>query len=231
MSGSLTLYTLGAMTGHHDHNREAFRALATQLRALGHTAVSPVELDERDGIDFTRALTPDEYARCLGRDIELIGGMLARGELDGGVALDGWEASRGAQAEATVILALGRPIYRLVEEGDGRALRVIREPTPARHPSSARYHRILHDLGALHDLKSQDYGSESDPFANVRASSEWGVPEWVGGMIRATDKVKRLQTFARKGVLANESARDAFLDLAVYAVISLILYDEAEAGL
>ncbi|MGH8522888.1 MAG: hypothetical protein ACREXY_01295, partial [Gammaproteobacteria bacterium] len=52
------------------------------------------------------------------------------------------------------------------------------------------------------------------------------VPEWVGAMIRATDKVRRLQTFARKGSLSNEGAEDAFLDLAVYAIIGLVLFRE-----
>ena len=46
-------------------------------------------------------------------------------------------------------------------------------------------------------------------------------------MVRANDKVKRLQNFARKGSLANESAEDSFDDLAVYAIIGKVLYREA----
>jgi len=98
--------------------------------------------------------------------------------------------------------------------------------TDTRHPVSRRFHALLAELGALHDLKQQDYGLDDDPLANVRGSSAWGVPAWVGAMVRATDKVKRLQTFAVKGTLANESVIDAFNDLAVYAVIGRILYEE-----
>lgn len=95
-----------------------------------------------------------------------------------------------------------------------------------RHPLSDQFHRYLHEAGELHDLKQEDYGLDSDPFANVRASSEWGIPAWQGAMIRANDKIRRLQTFARKGSLKNESIIDAFMDLAVYAIIARILYEE-----
>lgn len=91
-----------------------------------------------------------------------------------------------------------------------------------------RFHALLKEIGNLHDKKQKDYGAESDPFANVRGSREWGVKPWVGAMIRANDKVKRLQKYARDGELANESARDSFMDLAVYSLIALVLHDEEE---
>lgn len=95
-----------------------------------------------------------------------------------------------------------------------------------RHPASSRFHEILESLGELHDRKQADYGLDNDPFANVRASQSWGMPAWVGAMVRATDKVRRLQTFARKGELRNESVIDAFDDLAVYAIIARVLYEQ-----
>lgn len=95
-----------------------------------------------------------------------------------------------------------------------------------RHPNSARFHEILKGLGELHDRKQADYGRGGDPFANVRASSDFGVPAWVGAMIRLNDKVKRLQSLSRKGKLYNESAVDSFKDIAVYAVIALVLYEQ-----
>lgn len=93
-------------------------------------------------------------------------------------------------------------------------------------PGDPRLHALLHEIGVLHDKKQEDYGTDSDPFANVRASEQWGIPAWVGAMIRLNDKVKRLQSLRTKGSLANESARDSFMDIAVYALIALILYDE-----
>ena len=94
-----------------------------------------------------------------------------------------------------------------------------------------RFHAILQQMGELHDKKQADYGVEGDPFANVRASKEWGVEPWLGALIRLNDKVTRLKTFVRTRKLANEGVEDSLLDIAVYAIISLILLRErAESG-
>lgn len=99
---------------------------------------------------------------------------------------------------------------------------------PARHPNSARFHQLLAEAGDLHDVKQSDYGASDDPFANVRASEEWAIPGWQGAMIRLNDKVRRLQSLARKGHLANEAAIDSFMDIAVYALIARVLYEQAD---
>ena len=91
---------------------------------------------------------------------------------------------------------------------------------------SARFHAILKEIGDLHDKKQADYGVATDPFANVRQSAEWGVTPWVGAMVRANDKVKRLQKVAQGGQLENEGVIDSFKDLAVYAVIAMVLWEE-----
>jgi hypothetical protein len=52
----------------------------------------------------------------------------------------------------------------------------------------------------------------------------------VGAMVRANDKVKRLQKLAKEGKLSNESARDSFMDLAVYALLALILFEEVQGA-
>lgn len=85
-------------------------------------------------------------------------------------------------------------------------------------------------MGKLHDLKQKDYGRLNDPFSNVRSSEDFGVPGWVGGMVRANDKMRRIQKAAGQAVngevvsLSNESLEDSLLDLAVYSIISLVLY-------
>lgn len=95
---------------------------------------------------------------------------------------------------------------------------------------SKRFYSILGELGLLHALKNADYGTDADPFANVRGSLDWGISPWVGALLRATDKIKRLQKYARHGELANEAVEDSFRDLAVYAVIGLVLFEEARDG-
>ena len=89
------------------------------------------------------------------------------------------------------------------------------------------FEEILNEMRALHDKKQEDYGSSSDPFANVRASEQFGIPGWLGAVMRANDKMSRLKSFAEKVVLANEPLEDSLIDLANYAVIALVLYREA----
>lgn len=93
---------------------------------------------------------------------------------------------------------------------------------------SKRFHELLQEIGELHDRKQSDYGRPTDPFANVRASEDFGVKGWVGALIRANDKMRRLQKAADGGTLANEGVVDSLMDLAVYALIALVLYEEAE---
>lgn len=95
-----------------------------------------------------------------------------------------------------------------------------------------RFLAALEEVRAMHIKKSQDYGSSlsGDPLANIRASTEFGIPGWVGAMVRANDKVHRIKEFSRKGTLANEGVRDSLLDLAAYSLIALVLYDELTDG-
>ena len=75
-----------------------------------------------------------------------------------------------------------------------------------------------------------DYGTSNDPFANIRASEDFNIPAWVGCMMRANDKMVRIQTAAQKGKdqLKNESLRDSLMDLAVYSIIGIVLLEEED---
>lgn len=102
-------------------------------------------------------------------------------------------------------------------------LRELR-PEPA---GDRRFHAALREIAALHDAKQADYGKDRDPFANVRASEDFGIPGWVGCVVRANDKMRRLQQAALGRTLRNESVEDSLLDLATYALIGLVLFREA----
>lgn len=90
------------------------------------------------------------------------------------------------------------------------------------------FEKVIAEIVALHDKKQSDYGRTEDPFANVRASEDFGVAPWLGAVIRANDKVRRLQKFARGGTMVNESAEDSMLDAAVYFIIALCLFREEQ---
>lgn len=99
-------------------------------------------------------------------------------------------------------------------------------PLPSVGLEYTPFQQALHEIEALHFKKQQDYGRPTDPFANVRASTDFGIPAWVGTLVRANDKMKRLQKAASSGTLANEGIEDSLMDLATYAIIALVLWRE-----
>ena len=94
-------------------------------------------------------------------------------------------------------------------------------------PSKTPFEKIVEEILELHRKKQSDYGRTGDPFANVRASEDFGIEGWVGTVVRANDKMRRLQAAARGQNLKNESVEDSLLDMAVYSIIALVLYREA----
>ena len=88
------------------------------------------------------------------------------------------------------------------------------------------FHKTLAEIQEMHDRKGRDYGSQADPFANVRSSEDFGIPGWLGAVVRLNDKISRIKSFTKNGKLENEPLRDALIDLATYSAIALTLYDQ-----
>jgi len=98
-------------------------------------------------------------------------------------------------------------------------------------PGSLPFLELLEELRTLHLSKSQDYGSESDPLANIRQGAEFvGIEPWRACMVRIADKVQRLKTYCRTGRLVHEGVRDTLLDLAAYSLLGIVLFDEGGRG-
>jgi len=91
---------------------------------------------------------------------------------------------------------------------------------------SQEYLKLLDEMKELHCRKSADYGSDADPFANVRASTDIGVAPDMGAWLRAKDKVARIDAYYRNGTLKNEGVEDSLMDLAAYCLICLCLRRE-----
>lgn len=92
------------------------------------------------------------------------------------------------------------------------------------------FFEVLEEMARLHDKKGRDYGIGKDTLGNVRASEHWGIPGWVGTMVRLNDKIIRLQNAAKGSALANEGVEDSLIDIACYAVVALVLFREAHDG-
>lgn len=88
---------------------------------------------------------------------------------------------------------------------------------------------VLAEILAMHDSKQADYGTDADPWANLRAGEPYGIPAWVHASTLVDHKSHRIQSFVVKGRLENEGVRDSLLDRAVYAVAALALYDEGDS--
>ena len=88
--------------------------------------------------------------------------------------------------------------------------------------------KLLEEMKATHDAKRHDYASTEDVFANFRHCEIAGIPAWKGVCVRISDKFSRIMGFAKKGKLKvkDESVKDTLIDMANYALIALILYEE-----
>lgn len=86
------------------------------------------------------------------------------------------------------------------------------------------FEEILDMMASLHRSKSQDYSGVTDPYANMRECEKMGIPAWKGSLVRLTDKMSRAMAFANKGSVNHEGIEDTFIDIANYAVITLVLY-------
>jgi len=96
------------------------------------------------------------------------------------------------------------------------------------HP---RFYEILEELKQLHSDKNHDYAGD-DPLSNLKQCETMGMPAWVGVIVRLTDKMDRLKTYARKRdfKIKNEGLADTFKDMAIYSILGIILYEESQVG-
>lgn len=96
------------------------------------------------------------------------------------------------------------------------------------HPTSRAFYELCDQLKETHRLKSTDYGSADDPLANIRNGAKFvGIDPWRAAMVRLSDKVTRLETYCRTGSLTFESFEDTCVDLASYALLTLLTHREA----
>lgn len=89
-----------------------------------------------------------------------------------------------------------------------------------------RFNKLLDEIKELHDKKNEDYSGDEDPLANLKDCTRMGLDPIMGVMTRIQDKVRRLESFMRKGRLVNESVRDSLVDLSVYSLLAIVIMDE-----
>jgi len=97
--------------------------------------------------------------------------------------------------------------------------------------SRERFNEIVKEMTELHDRKNRDYAG-SDYLSNFLMCERMGIPAWKGSLIRLSDKLSRLMNISRTGEIAvsEETVVDTLMDLAVYAIVTRILYENSKAG-
>lgn len=208
----MLIYTAGPYSADTDHeiqnNIDTATLVAAKLWERGHAVICP-HANTAHFEKFCEA-TYDQY---------LVGDLQIITRCDAMVMLPGWEDSKGAKLEHQRAQELGLPIYIYP---DLPAL----HPTELRSPRQARaFAEILGQMYRVHLQKNADYSP-----ANILATGE------VGLITRLWDKTARLLnlmgfkfTIQEAGQYTaptepkHESIEDTYMDMAVYAIIGLLL--------
>ena len=121
----MRLYLTGRMRHRQFYGFPAFDTARDTLTAMGHSVVSPADIDRECGFDGMK-LSPDDpcsdipegfdFDNCVRRDI---GAIL---DTDGICFIDaGWPTSKGSRAECAVAIWRGKRLFTL----EGGALKEI----------------------------------------------------------------------------------------------------------
>lgn len=88
------------------------------------------------------------------------------------------------------------------------------------------WEKVLSELDRLHTAKGADYGTSNDRYRNLRAGEPYNVPAWLHAHIMCQHKANRVQSYVENHHLENEGVRESLIDLAVYAIAAVVLFDE-----
>ena len=109
--------------------------------------------------------------------------------------------------------------YRLdIDDGKGEWFSFMLEPADAAEGKPKRFAKVAKEMTALYVKKNHDYG---DTFSKMH--QEFGLAH---AAIRLTDKVNRFKQLIRGNTrVKDESMRDTLMDLACYAVMTILELD------
>jgi len=98
---------------------------------------------------------------------------------------------------------------------------------------SPRFLNLLKEMEEMHRKKNKAYAGEegeTDPYRAFRFNKILGVSPLLGCLVRMGDKFFRLSNLVKNPNLdeVGESIKDTLLDLAVYSLIAICLYEEEQ---
>lgn len=121
-------YLGGPMTGIPQFNFPRFQEVADKLRSHGYNIVSPAELDDPetekaalnspDGAPGSGAANGEKWEDFLSRDLVIC----SLPTCEGGIFMEGWHRSSGANLETYVLGRLKKRLYEYYDSGSGYTL-------------------------------------------------------------------------------------------------------------
>ncbi len=226
----MKLFLVGPKYDRPNSNFPEFNRKVKFWRGLGHTVISPAELDVEEGahptMGWTKKLPATLVADFFRRDVKTL--MTC----DAIILMDGWKeddhstmlADIAEFCEMGAFEELGRNVYR--ELGDDEYEYSTAE-AELEEPEDDSYLAIFDELKTLHLKKRADYGKIDDPIANYRAAEEAGVPTWVAIHVRNKEKMARLDNAAKGATFNFDSTEDDFKDIALMSILGLKAFREA----
>lgn len=99
------------------------------------------------------------------------------------------------------------------------------------YPGHPEFYNLLEQMADLHARKNADYAGD-DPLSNLRVCSQFGVSPFTGVLVRLSDKWSRIVQLSAKGKaeVKEESIADTLMDMAVYALLAIVLRREEVHG-
>ena len=85
------------------------------------------------------------------------------------------------------------------------------------HPA---FREVTERMHKRHKVKSAELGTLKDTLANLR---DFG---WEGVLVRLGDKFHKLRSLSKDSNADPKKIKQAFLDLSIYGVLGLIMYEE-----
>lgn len=99
--------------------------------------------------------------------------------------------------------------------------------------TSSRFLKLLEEMEDIHCRKNAGYAGENppDPWSNFRMAEMLDVSAFNGCLVRMGDKFARVCNLAKNEAndKVGENIKDTLMDLAIYSLIGICLYEEQEA--
>jgi hypothetical protein len=99
--------------------------------------------------------------------------------------------------------------------------------------TSSRFLKLLDEMEDIHRRKNAGYAGENppDPWSNFRMAEMLDVSAFNGCLVRMGDKFARVCNLAKNQAndKVGENIKDTLMDLAIYSLIGICLYEEQEA--